>query len=91
MASVKYFSTCCALMAPGTRVPSAKMAVGVPVMRCFLPNSTFLASADASRLNRIQSVLVSGQALCLMASTTINPAVYIQSGKYLYRIGSITP
>lgn len=57
----------------------------------FVQSSGTVATADASRLVRIRSILVSGQALCLMASTSINPAVYIQSGKYLYRIGSITP
>ncbi len=36
--------------APGTRVPSAKSKVGVPVMRCFLPNSTFASRAVVSQL-----------------------------------------
>lgn len=57
----------------------------------FVQSSGDVSSSDSARLARIRSLLVSGQTLCLTASTTINPVVYIQSGRYLYRIGSITP
>ena len=36
-------------MAPGTREPSAKISVGVPVILCFLPNSRLRATAAASK------------------------------------------
>src|ERR1035437_2354269 len=44
------FSTSAAPMAPGTRDPSAKTRVGVPVILCLWPISTLRVSAAVSQL-----------------------------------------
>ena len=38
------------LTAPGTRVPSVKISVGVPVILCFFPNARLRCSAAVSQL-----------------------------------------
>src|SRR5690606_19927252 len=45
------FSISCALMAPGTRVPSEKITVGVPVILYFLLNARLRSSAAVSQLD----------------------------------------
>jgi len=50
LASVRSFSTCWALMAPGTREPSTKKRVGVPVILRFFPNSRLRSRTVVSQL-----------------------------------------
>src|SRR5205085_4434193 len=44
------FSMSAAAIAPGTREPSVKMSVGVPVILCLRPNSVLRASTLVSQL-----------------------------------------
>ena len=66
---------------------SALNDLGTPAS--YVQATTNVSASDQARLTRVKSLLLSGAPLCLNESTTINASVFVSSGGWLYRIGSV--
>jgi hypothetical protein len=66
---------------------SALNELGTPAS--YVKTSGTVSSADQARLTRIESLLAAGAPMCLNESTTITASVFVVSGNWIYRIGSI--
>lgn len=66
---------------------SALNEIGAPAS--YIQTTTNVSSADQARLSRIKALLLTGAPMCLNEGSTINASVFIASGGWLYRVGSV--